>query len=61
MQTDRILRVKEICSTFGVCRATIYNWVRAGSFPPPISLGAHAIGWRESAVRNWLDGLKRPV
>ncbi len=54
IQNDRILRVSEVASRIGVSRATIYVWVKQGSFPQQVVLGANSVGWLESAVNAWL-------
>lgn len=49
-----ILRRKEVESRTGLCRSTIYAKIKAGDFPPPIPLGARAVGWIEKEIDNWL-------
>ena len=51
----RILRLKEVCSRVGLCRASIYRMVRGGEFPRSVLLGARSVGWRESDVEAWLS------
>ncbi len=55
MELDRIIRKPELLRITGVSIATIYRWVGDGSFPAPVKLGPNATGWRESAVRQWLE------
>ena len=55
----RILRIRDVLPIVGVCRTTIWEWVRTGHFPPPIRLGARAVGWRADAIAEWIDS--RPV
>jgi prophage regulatory protein len=33
----------------------LYARVKAGTFPRPIRLGSHAVGWLESEVDQWID------
>jgi len=49
-----ILRLPAVKARTGLSRSTIYLRVAAGTFPPPISLGARAVGWVESEVEQWL-------
>jgi prophage regulatory protein len=49
-----ILRRKRVEARTGLARSTIYERVRAGTFPAPISLGAKAVGWIESEIDDWL-------
>jgi prophage regulatory protein len=61
MGLDRILRKPELLEVVGVSIATVYRWVGDGSFPAPVKLGPNSTGWRESAVREWLDSRERTV
>jgi prophage regulatory protein len=51
---DRILRDAEVRNRTGLSRTTRWRLVRAGKFPKPVRLTEHAIGWRESAIEEWL-------
>lgn len=51
---DRILRLAEVKSMSGKARSSIYADIRAGTFPRQVRLGARAVGWRLSAVRQWI-------
>ena len=54
MTEDRIIRIHEAVEMIGVSKATIYRWTREGKFPPSIRLGQNSIGWRLSAVEEWV-------
>lgn len=49
-----ILRRKQVEARTGLSRSTIYERIRAGTFPAPVSLGAKAVGWVESEISDWL-------
>jgi prophage regulatory protein len=49
-----ILRRKQVESRTGLCRSTIYAKIKSGDFPPPIPLGARAVGWVEKEIDDWL-------
>jgi hypothetical protein len=34
--------------------ASIYRWMEAGEFPPPLRLGPNTVAWRGSAINAWL-------
>jgi prophage regulatory protein len=55
-EPTRILRRAEIEARFGLKRSTIYDAVKAGTFPAPIHLGARAVGWIESEIEQWIEG-----
>jgi prophage regulatory protein len=50
-----ILRRKQVEARTGLSRSTIYDRIKAGTFPAPISLGEKAVGWIESEVDAWLN------
>jgi prophage regulatory protein len=45
----------------GLSRSSIYLRVAQGTFPKQVSLGARAVGWRESDVEAWIEGLRERV
>ena len=55
--TDRILRRPEVEAITGLARSTIYDRVKAGRFPRPVTLGSRSVGWRQSDIENWLSAL----
>lgn len=52
---ERILRKPEVLEVTGLSAATIYRWIADGSFPAPLQLGPNSVGWRASAVEEWID------
>lgn len=50
-----ILRRRQVELRTGLSRSTIYERIKRGSFPTPISLGAKAVGWIEAEVDTWLS------
>lgn len=52
---SRILRLREVITRVGLCRASIYNLIRVGDFPAQIQLGLNSVGWIESEVQTWID------
>lgn len=55
MQTDRILRMKELPAKVGIQKSLIYELIKKGEFPKPIKLGERARGFRESEVDAFLS------
>ena len=53
-QVTRILRFKEVSSRTGYKHSAIYEKIKAGEFPAPISLGSRAVGWVESEIEAWI-------
>ena len=53
--SSTILRLPQVKARTGLGRTSIYAAVKAGSFPAPVSLGARAVGWLDSAITEWID------
>ncbi|MET4027913.1 prophage regulatory protein [Marinobacter sp. MBR-99] len=51
---DRMLRRKEVEEITGRSRSAIYEGMAAGTFPKPVKIGARAVAWPESVIRNWI-------
>ena len=49
-----ILRRPQVEARTGLSKSTIYDRIKAGTFPAPISLGEKAVGWIESEVSSWI-------
>jgi prophage regulatory protein len=45
---------QDLESLFQISRATIYRWVKEGSFPQPIHLGANMVRWKVSDIEAWI-------
>ena len=56
---SRVLRVRAVVKKIGVSKSTLYRMVNSGRFPPPIKLGARAVGWRSDEIEAWLAGRPR--
>ncbi|WP_323634613.1 AlpA family transcriptional regulator [Pectobacterium polaris] len=58
----RILRRPEVEAKTGFKRAHIYNLIKEGRFPKPISLGVRAVGWNSVEIDQWItDRLKERI
>ncbi|KTT68146.1 helix-turn-helix transcriptional regulator [Sphingomonas sanguinis] len=51
---DRILRLKAVLDETGLYRSTLYRKMANGTFPRNIQLSTRCVGWRASAVEEWL-------
>ena len=49
-----ILRRNQVEARTGLARSTIYDRIKAGDFPTPISLGPQSVGWIESEINGWI-------
>lgn len=57
----RYIRIRELASTptregmLPVSGATVWRWVRDGTFPAPIKLGAGTTAWPIEAIEQFLE------
>ncbi|WP_079437392.1 AlpA family transcriptional regulator [Zoogloea sp. LCSB751] len=49
-----ILRRREVEARTGLGCSTIYDGIKAGTFPAPIQLGSKSVGWIQSEIDAWL-------
>jgi prophage regulatory protein len=53
------MRLPAVMAATGMSRSTIYDWVKAGTFPKPLQIGARAVAWDEAEVVAWQQSLAR--
>lgn len=51
---DRILRLNTVLERTGLSRSTLYRKVEQGTFPGQVRIADRCVGWRESAIADWL-------
>ena len=64
MNTDRVIRRKQLLELIGVSSATQWRMEKAGQFPLRFKLGKGSVGWHLSEVEEWLrcrDRVERQV
>lgn len=54
-----LARRRQVEQLVQLSRSSIYAAVKAGTFPPPVRIGARAVAWRISEVEQWLEA--RPL
>jgi len=59
IESDRIVRSKEVGWLTGLGRTTRWRREREGSFPARVRLTSGAVGWRLSEVNAWVESLER--
>lgn len=59
MPEESLLRLPAVRARTGLPKATIYWLIQRGLFPRPLKLipGGRAVGWRQSDIDAWIDGL----
>ncbi|MBZ2169039.1 helix-turn-helix transcriptional regulator [Marinobacter sp. F4216] len=53
-QIERMLRRPEVEVITGRSRSAIYEGMANGTFPKPVKIGARAVAWPESVIRQWI-------
>ena len=56
-KSEILHRMPAVNRLSGRSRAWIYRAIQSGDFPKPVRLGLRAVGWRDSDIRAWQDGL----
>lgn len=51
---NAIMRRAEVERQTGLSRSTIYQRIKAGTFPKPVHLGARSVGWRVADIESFL-------
>jgi prophage regulatory protein len=49
-----LLRIHQVKQVTGLGRSTVYNWVKAGTFPAPIKLGPRSVAWVKEEIEAWV-------
>lgn len=49
------LRLPQVKARTGLSRSSLYAKISRGEFPPPVNLGARAVGWLESEIDEWIS------
>ncbi|RHZ95342.1 AlpA family phage regulatory protein [Cereibacter sphaeroides] len=44
---------KQVAERYGVSRATIWRWVKTGTFPRPVTFSPGCVRWSEAEVLAW--------
>lgn len=52
---DAIIRLADVKAETGLSRSTIYQRIKAGTFPPQIKLGERSVGWRVADIEMFLS------
>jgi len=50
----RLIRLPEVIRQTGLARSSIYDGIRAGTFPKPVPLCGRNVAWVESETQQWI-------
>lgn len=51
----RFIRTRQVLDMIGVCRTTLWEMVRDGSFPQPVRITERTSGYLLEAVEHWMQ------
>lgn len=56
MQTadKRLIRLHEVMNLCSLSRASVYNYIKEGIFPPPAKFGKSSL-WEYTEIQDWIN------
>jgi prophage regulatory protein len=54
MSTRYVMRLPEVIQCTGYKRASIYNFMKDGTFPQARRIGPRAVGWDSLEIEAWI-------
>ncbi|MCI4400265.1 MAG: AlpA family phage regulatory protein [Campylobacteraceae bacterium] len=51
---EQLLRLKQVVQLTNISRATIWRWVKAGSFPKPMKITNRVVVWKNSDIQAYI-------
>lgn len=54
-QKSKLIKLPCVKDATKLSRSSIYDGIKKGTFPAPISIGIRAVAWLESDIEMWLD------
>ncbi len=55
LKIDPILKLPDVLEVTSLGKTAPYKMIGDGSFPRQIRLGPRSVGWRQSAVAEWIN------
>lgn len=55
MPPPRLIRLPQVSSKSALKRSAIYQRIKDGTFPAPVSIGPRASAWIESEIDDWIE------
>ncbi|MDW8259728.1 MAG: AlpA family phage regulatory protein [Gammaproteobacteria bacterium] len=59
MNSESLIRARELRAMTGLSRVTVWRLERAGLFPPRVRVGARSVAWRRGEVEAWVRSRPR--
>jgi prophage regulatory protein len=55
LDTNRLLRIADVCNQTSLAKSTIWLWVAQEKFPRPLSLSPTVKVWRQADIDAWIN------
>lgn len=55
MNSDKLLRIRQVEDKIGFSKSWVYQQIRANLFPPAIRVGNVQVAWLESEIDAWIQ------
>lgn len=52
--SEKLLRLKQVVERTNISKATIWRWVKDGTFPKPIRITSRVTVWKNSDVEAYI-------
>lgn len=59
MNTNRLLKLKQVIEICAISRPTIYRLINKGEFPAPVYLTSVSVAWRLNEINEWVESRQR--
>lgn len=54
-QCQKLLRAREVADRIGLSRSAVYELVKTGDLPRPVSLTPHRVAWPEREIDAFIE------
>ncbi|MFD1261430.1 helix-turn-helix transcriptional regulator [Entomomonas asaccharolytica] len=54
LESKRLIRLAEVMNLCGLSRASVYNYIKEGIFPPPAKFGKSSL-WEFNEIQQWIN------
>ena len=61
METDKLIRRRQVLELIGLSHTTQWRMEKAGKFPARVKIGTGSVGWHLAEVEEWVRGRERVV
>lgn len=59
--SESFLRLKQVVELTSISKATIWRWVKNGTFPKPIKITSRVTVWKSSDIQAYIASVTQSV